>query len=227
MTVHYVTFLWGSKWHPRYADKLFASLRRNTTLEHRCVLISDRPVATSADDNFVIPRGYEDMMSRLGCLVRVVAFSRDFQAEMEVRQGDRIAVVDVDAVVTGSMDRAVDRHDELAILQGFNSTNPCPYNGSFWTFPALERHDVHDDCSVDSYHKLRVPFHAIPDDQGWLQYKFPEAVALTPAEGFYCFKKRTWPGGLELPEGARLVAFPGRDPAWYADKAPWIKEHWC
>ncbi len=145
------------------------------------------------------------------------------QAAMGAKQGDRIVNIDVDAVVTGNLDPLLDRDDEFTILQGFNSTNPCPFNGSLWMFRAGERHDVSDDFSLEQYKARNVPYHAIPDDQGWLHYKFPNAAAYMPADGAYCFKKKTWPG--ELPRGARIVAFPGRDPANYLH-LEWVRRHW-
>lgn len=154
-------------------------------------------------------------------------FDRAWQASNGMLQGDRIVNVDVDAVVTGGLDPLFDRDDEFTILQGFNTTNPCPFNGSLWMFRAGERHDVWGDFGPDAHAKFNVPIHAIADDQGWLHHKFPDAKAYTPADGAYCFKKATWPTrDLSLPQGARLVAFPGRKPHDYL-WLDWVRENWA
>ena len=136
------------------------------------------------------------------------------------------AAASFDCVVTGTLDHLFDRRREFTIMQGFNSTNPCPFNGSLWTFRAGERHDVWEDFSIGAHQKFAVPIHAIADDQGWLHYKFPNAAAYTPQDGVYCFKKKTWPEASKaLPEGACLVAFPGRTPEKYQG-LDWVQKHW-
>jgi hypothetical protein len=225
------TWLYGLKWAEHYVDRLFNGVRRNTKHPVRCVLISDRPVASNADLNVQFDaKADADLVSRLGCLIRMRMFDRHMQEHIGVQKGDRIVNVDVDAVIVGEIDPLFAHDDEFRIMQGFNSTNPCPFNGSLWTFRAGERHDVWDDFSFKNYRELGVPFHAIPDDQGWLHYKFPKASAYGPADGVYCFKKRTWPGrdetGNSLPAGARIVAFPGRDPMKFRH-LEWVQRHWC
>lgn len=221
------TWLWGKKWGTDYSQKLFVGLKRNIRQEFRTVLISDQTYPDSgADVVCAIPRDDYPLLAILGCLARMRVFSASMQEQMGAKKGDRIVNIDVDAVVTGELDPLFDRDDEFTILQGFNSTNPCPFNGSLWMFRAGERHDVSDDFSLEQYHARKVPFHAIPDDQGWLHYKFPDAKAYTPKDGAYCFKKKTWSSGDDaLPAGARVVAFPGRDPAKFLHLA-WVKRHW-
>lgn len=225
--LHVVTWLWGNKWHPHYVERLSRGLRRNLKQDFRLILVTDQP-GTWPVDVVVCPIAEVDkpLLSVLGCLVRMRVFDKWWQQSLGIEPGDRIVNIDVDAVITGELDQLFDRDDEFTIMQGFNSTNPCPYNGSLWMFRAGERHDVFDDFSLENYRKLGVPFHAIPDDQGWLHYKFPTGAAYTPEVGCYCFKKRTWPTpDLSLPKGARIVAFPGRKPHDYL-WLDWVKENW-
>lgn len=215
------SWLWGEKWGPQYAERLFAGLRRNINQNYRTVLISDRNNPRGADILYQIDA--EPLLAERGCLVRMRMFDAAWQSRIGVKPGDRIVNIDLDAVVTGELDPLFDRDDEFTIMQGFNSTNPCPFNGSLWMFRAGERHDVWDDFSIEA--SARVPYHAFPDDQGWLHYKFPKAKAYTPDDGVYCFKKKTWATGFELPANARIVAFPGRDPAKYIE-TDWVRENW-
>lgn len=231
MSLTVVTFLYGLKWAPHYVDKLFSGLRRNIRHPFRCALVSDRRIDTTADINVHLDvMSDAELLTRPGCLVRMRLFDRKVQSLLDVKPGDRIVNIDVDAVITGNLDPLFDRDDEFTIMQHFNSTNPCPFNGSLWMFRAGERHDVWDDFSLDKFApKGPVPVHAIPDDQGWLHSKFPNAKAYTPADGVYCFKKRTWPGtdetGNKLPTNAIIVAFPGRDPARFTH-LDWVARNW-
>lgn len=225
--LHVVTWLWGTKWPPHYVERLAAGLRRNLKQRYRFVLVTDQPISTiSAHHVCGIAAEDRVYLDRLGCLVRMRMFDKEWQAANDMNPGDRIVNIDVDCVVTDTVDPLFDRDDEFTIMQGFNTTNPCPFNGSLWMFRAGERHDVWDDFGPDAHAKYNVPIHAIADDQGWLHHKFPFAKAYTPEVGVYCFKKRTWPtGDMSLPKGARIVAFPGRKPEQYPG-LEWVQRHW-
>jgi hypothetical protein len=94
-------------------------------------------------------------------------------------------------------------------LQGINTTNPCPYNGSAWMLKAGARPDVWSDFSLENYAKLKVPFHAFPDDQGWFWHTLmPDAEAWGPSVGVYGFKKAGLAVGRRSAQNARVVAFP-------------------
>lgn len=225
------TWRWGSKWSGDYAGRLLAGLRRNLAQEHRTVLITDQPDDNTGFDVVVpIEAGDKRLLTAPGCLVRMRMFDAGWQARIGAARGDRIVNIDVDAVVTGPLDPLFLSDAEFIIMQGFNQTNPCPYNGSLWMFRAGERLDVFEDFSFESYARLGVPHHAFPDDQGWLRFKFPKAAAWRARDGVYAFKKITWPttsDGIKhgLPANARVVAFPGRDPADY-QWLGWVREHW-
>lgn len=187
--------------------------------------MSDKLERNGADAVHLIDEEDGKYLNKLGCLVRMRMFDEKWQRRINLLPRDRVVNIDVDCVITGPLDDLFNRDDEFTIMQGFNSTNPCPFNGSLWMFRAGERHDVWEDFSIDAHKKFNVPIHAIADDQGWLHYKFPEAKAYTPQDGIYAFKKKTWTTGLELPKEARIVAFPGRNPAKYSE-LKWVRENW-
>jgi len=218
------TWLWGVKWSPVYAERLFAGLHRNLNQQFRTVLLTDQIRSSRAD--FVTGIADNQFLRAPGCLARIALFDRQWQRDIGAGKGDRIVNIDVDAVITGQLDPLFDRDAEFTIMQGYNQTNPCPFNGSLWMFRAGERHDVWEDFSLHAFERYNVPIHSIPDDQGWLHHKFPKADAYATADGVYAFKKIGWKKGRrKLPLDARLVAFPGRDPAKYLE-CDWIKQHW-
>ena len=150
-------------------------------------------------------------------------FDPKWQATLGIKKGERIVNLDLDLVVTGQLDQLFER-DKFTILQGVNTTNPCPMNGSVWMLRAGERPDIWSDFSVTK--SAAVPFHSFPDDQGWFWHKIPDAGAWGPADGVYGFKKVGWPKGDGLPANARIVAFPGwRDPTKF-ENLDWVKKHW-
>lgn len=187
--------------------------------------MSDKLERNGADAVHLINEEDAPLLALPGCLARMRMFDPEWQERIGAQSGDRIINIDIDCVITGSIDHLFDRYNEFTIMQGFNSTNPCPFNGSLWTFRAGERHDVWTDFSLTAFEKFNVPIHAIADDQGWLHFKFPKAKAYSPQNGVYCFKKKTWTTGKQLPEGACVVAFPGRNPAKYQE-LDWVKANW-
>jgi hypothetical protein len=159
-----------------------------------------------------------------GCFARLRIFDREFQ-EWHFNIGDRIVCLDLDSVITGSIDYLFNTSADFLILQGANAANPCPYNGSVWMVRAGWRHDVWEDFSIEA--ASRVPFYEFPDDQGWFAHKLPGAPGWKVGEsGIYAFRKPAWPKGDALPSNARIVCFPGnRDPSQFVS-LPWVKEHW-
>jgi len=224
------TWLYGQKWSALHAERLFAGLRRNIDRPFRCALITDRVGVSGAD--IVVPIAPEDaeLTRRPGCLVRMRLFDRALQERLGVERGDRLVNMDIDAVVTGNLDPLFEPDDEFAIMQGFNSSNPCPFNGSLWSFRAGERHDVWDDFSLEHFRARGAQVHSFPDDQGWLFHKFPAARAYDPDVGVYAFHKRTWEVHSDehhtLPSNARFVAFPARRPDDFLH-LDWVRKHWA
>ncbi len=222
-----VTWLWGNKWPREYVERLAAGVRRNLKQPHRFAVMTDAPFAAGGVLTWEIPAEDRHLIEDRGCFARMRLFDKGWQEANGIGSGDRVVNMDVDIVVTGPLDPLFDRDAEFTIMQGYNGTNPCPFNGSLWMFRGGERHDVWDDFSLEAYGTRGVPFHAFPDDQGWLHHKFPNARAYTPKDGVYAMKKNGWgsAGRRGLPQGACLVAFPGRDPKKYIE-CDWVVKHW-
>jgi hypothetical protein len=222
--LHITTWLWGGAYAEHYVIRLAAAVHRNLNEAHRFICFTDSPRGINGINQFQIPN--PELTARPGCFARLRLFDPALQERVGIKPGDRVVNLDLDLVVTGNLDPLFDRKDDFTILQGINTTNPCPYNGSIWMMKAGARPDVWADFSLENYTRLGVPFHSIPDDQGWFQYKMPDAGSWGPADGVYGFKKLGWPSGDALPENARVVAFPGwRDPVKF-EHIKWVKDNW-
>lgn len=203
------TFFWGTKYGPEYLEKLKAGVARNLSEPYEFRVFEPEDMALTQ-----IP----------GCFARLRAFDPDWQARQGINEGDRIVCLDLDLIVTGSLDGLFHREEGFTILQGVNSSNPCPYNGSAWMLRAGYRPDVWSGFSLEAAEA--VPFDSFPDDQAWFAHMMPDAGAFGPETGVYAFQKPGWPKGNNLPRNARIVAFPGwRDPVGF-QHLPWVQEHW-
>jgi hypothetical protein len=216
------TWLWGDKYSPEDVAKLAAGCRRHITEPFRFLCITD--------DLSKAPEGTEPWLIRdmeltkvKGCFARLRMFDPDWQETVAIT---RLLNLDLDLIITGDMDPMVQRPEPFVILQGANSSNPCPYNGSVMLIKVGAHPEVWRDFSLEK--AAQVPFHEFPDDQGWIHHKVPNAAGWQAGSnsGVYAFHKPGWPGGDGLPAGARLVAFPGsRDPRQFTH-LDWVKEHW-
>lgn len=204
--------MWGDKYSPDYISRLFGGVRRNLSRPYQTWMFSP-----SEEDRHLadIP----------GCFARLRMFDPGWQAAHGFEPGDRIVCLDLDLIITGPLDDLFDRPEPFVILQGVNTSNPCPMNGSIWMLRAGYRPDVWNDFSLEA--ARAIPFDSFPDDQAWFAYKLPDAGAYTDQDGVYAFHKRSWPRGETLPKNAKVVAFPGwRDPSGFTH-LPWVAEHWA
>lgn len=223
-----LTWLWGDKYGRDDVAKLSAGFDRHLRRVHRFVCVTD-----SLD---VVPKSIEacpimdiEMTRVKGCFARLRMFDPAWQEALGAN--DQIVCADLDMVITGPLDPLFDRPEPFVILQGANSENPCPFNGSLMMLRAGAHSEVWSEFSLEK--AKRIKFHEFPDDQGWIWHKIPKAAGWKagPESGVYSFHKPGWPSRLPnasnaLPKDARMVVFPGyRSPKQFKDLG-WVKEHW-
>lgn len=205
-----VAWKWGAKYGDEYVARLSNALSRHLP-EARLIVAA--PVAED-----------EHLTNIPGCFARLRTFDPQWQAANGIAPGERIVVMDLDMVVTGSLSEIFDRAEPFVILQGVNAKNPCPYNGSVWMLRAGYRPDVSTDFSLERVRQ--VPFYIYPEDQGWFAHMLPYAASFGPKQGVYGFRKPGWPRCDALPSNARLVAFFGnRDPSQFT-YLDWVRRNW-
>jgi hypothetical protein len=230
-----VTYLWGSKFNVADVDKLAAGVKRNLTQPHRFVVITDRNPRDMAHESWSIPEADIPLTEIKGCYARLRLFDPVWQAAHGIAQGQRIALIDLDTVITGPLDPIFDRPEPFVIMQGGNSHNPCNFNGALQMLRAGAHPDVWGDFNLEA--ASRVPFYEFPDDQGWIWAKLPDAAGWKCGveSGVFVYHKPGWPGWDDirnstrkdrLPAGARLVTFSGwRNPQRF-EHLDWVKSNW-
>lgn len=233
--IHFLTWMWGAKFGGNDLLKLCDALKRNVSGEYRVVCITDRPdkqmdFIPASFDYVQIGRADLELTKIKGCFARLRLFDPKWQQRIGINEGDRIVQIDLDTVITGNLDALFDRSESFVITQGGNASNPCPYNGCLQMLRAGYHPEVWQDFSLEA--AARVPFHAFPDDQGWLAAKLPNAAGwkIGSESGVYVYQKPGWPGypdktHTELPEGARLVTFINKHPA-DVGHLDWVRKHW-
>lgn len=208
------TWCWGDKYPGHYVERLRAGVARHLLQPYRWEVFAPEP---------------EDMplTERPGCLCRLRMFDPAWQAKHGIERGDRLVCMDLDSIVTGPLDHIFDREEPFLILQGANSSNPCPYNGSLAQLRGGEHAEVWTKFTTKEAAKAAI--FEFFDDQAWYWHVLPNAAGWKAgkASGVYAFRKPSWPSHTDdLPPPASLVAFPGwRDPSKFTHLS-WVQEHW-
>lgn len=208
-----VTWLWGTKYSDEDVRKLHSGLSRHLKQQHRFFVA--KPLA---NDQY--------LTDIKGCFCRLRMFDPEWQKLMQMAEDDKLVCIDLDVVITGPLDHLFNRPETFMILQGANTLNPCPFNGSLMMLRAGWHADVWSDFSIQKVQS--VPFHEFPDDQGWIHHKLPRAAGWQAGarSGVYAFQKPGWPKGVDLPKDACMVVFPGwRSPQTFKH-IKWVQQHW-
>lgn len=222
MALTVVTWWWGNKYDEKYVRRLRDGFARNLSEPHRFLVVTDNKIE-GIETTLIKDPG---LTKHKGCLVRLRMFDDVWQRDIGIAKDDRIVVVDLDVVVTGSLDILFNKASPFNILKGANASNPCPYNGSMWMLRGGYAPQVWDEFTLERLGK--IPRHEFPDDQGWMHHLLPneDGWEVGLRSGIYAFHKPGWPGGDELPDGARLIVFPGkRDPSQF-EHLSWVTDHW-
>lgn len=220
------TWLWGEKYTPVYVERLYAGIKKNLKQPFRFMVMTERERQVEFSDGIERHAIKDPGLAKYkGCLVRLRMFDPGWQQNRGIE--DRLVCIDLDVVITGSLDALFDRPEKLVVLKGANASNPCPYNCSVVMTRRGAHPELWHEFSIERIQK--IPHYQFPDDQGWLAHRVPNAAGwyVGRSSGIYAFQKPGWPdGSAELPYDARLVAFPGwRDPAEFIT-LPWIRKHW-
>lgn len=211
--ISFCTWIWGDKYDESYIEKLHNGLRRNLTYRFNFRVFS--------------PMGEDKELCKVpGCFARLRMFDPVWQKRNGLVEGEKLVCLDLDLVITGSLESLFNRTESFVILHGANAVNPCKFNGSVMMLTIGKHAEVWEDFSLEKARE--VPFHEFPDDQGWLWHKLPEAAGWQngPWSGIYAFGKRWWPKNHQLPQGAKIVSFFGkRDPSQFTH-LDWVRQHW-
>jgi hypothetical protein len=237
-----VTFLWKpfegyrSQFKGEHVDVLARMVRRNLSVPHRFVCITDDPsdITEKVDilplwsDHAEIPSPHDRKgKHNPSCYRRLKIFARDAADWL----GTRILSLDLDCVITGSLDELVARPEDFVIWGETNATSP--YNGSMVLLTAGARPQVWESFDRETSPAASFAAGYFGSDQGWIAYCLgPHEARFRADEGVLSYrlhvKRGTHGNRLELPRHARVVFFHGEVDPWSpeAQRLDWVREHW-
>ena len=230
-----------------HVNRFASMVSRHLTLEHEIVCITDDP--EGIDPSVRIVPLWDDLREFGMCWTRL----RVFSPEMRELIGPRFVSIDLDCVITGSLDPLFNIPDSFKAWK--NISHGTTYCGSMFLMDAGARSEVWDRFSPDEIVYLKISprmkrkasrfIHPdayaagmrIGSDQAWMSYVLgPGEKMWTRKDGVLshtdpslCPDKMGRASVAEPPEGCRIVFFHGAgDPsqARVQMQHPWIVDHW-
>jgi hypothetical protein len=197
---------------------------RNLSLPYRFVCVTDDTIA-----------GVETVKPDLRKHIPGTIFARLMQhnpAWAKANLGERILSLDLDVVLTGSIDHIAGRPEPIVLWRNPNFPQPgrAFYQSSVQLFSAGARPELWNDFDPKETPKW-VNWRFGGKEQAWISERLPwDEAYFDHNDGIYGAGRLGGAGVYsELPDNACIVSFPGkREPSQKEtqERHPWIKEHY-
>jgi len=184
---------------------------------NRFILITDDP--TGIDPDIEIMPLWDDYLSLGGCYNRMKVYSL---------LADKFLMVDLDCVITGSIQHLLDRPESVVLNRYCLPVNPRQfYNGALQLItPGEEAARIWYDFRPSVIPKLRHRGikQYVGTDQAWLSYYLGADIpTFGPEDGIRDIRNI----GVRLPDNTCIVFFHGAKDPSQAMNLPWVRDHWC
>jgi hypothetical protein len=238
---------WGNRYGAEHLQKMQSMLARHLSLPHRITCITDRPEDVPAgmgtfDVKHTVSKGDFNCIRRMWLYAGRLK-DRPWPGDL----GDRLLQLDLDVVLTGSLDSIVDRPEPLVIWKSESTKKPNRPHG--WAYNATVLL-LTPGARADVWTRYRANPRLVERDAnvaGWdVKCNSDQAIATyllkdgpvaswTAEDGIHSYRAFAGPDGNRdrgLPDGCRIVSFHGRRGKRHPGskelqaKSPWIVEHW-
>lgn len=164
-------------------------VRRHLTLPHRLAVVTDVPGDYGHIDVISPPGDFEDVrIPTWGehmpqCLRRLAMFRPDAASIF----GERFVSMDMDCVISGSLDPLFDRLEDFVMYRG--TTKARPYNGSMVMMTAGARPQVYEQFTQDG--AIAAGHRFLGSDQAWISHVLgPGEAVWDAADGVHAWSSR-------------------------------------
>lgn len=227
------TYLWrdpsranrGYVCGPEHVQILKAMVHRNLTVPHRFVCVTDEKI----DGVETFPLNYAKHVEGT-VFLRLMQHNPKYGAQLNATQ---VLNLDVDMVVTGSLDKLVSRTADFTIWKNPNFPTPkrAYFQSSVQLFNPGSRPQLYEEFDPLTT-PVWVNWRFGGREQAWISecLSWKDTPVFTDADGVYGLGRLRGAGIYEtLPDNACLVSTPGARAPWQPqvqDDFPWIKEHY-
>lgn len=221
MTLAVVAWKWRGprEFTSQHVNTLARAIRANLTVDHEFVCVTDDPKGLDRSIRPVPLPKFEHIKVRPGfpsCYVRLRAFDPDFARQL----GPRFLTIDVDAVITGSLDHLVKRDEPIVLWENLGKPGRIHYQGGLLLMDAGARPEVWERFQGEASRDLTQARGLVGSDQAWITHcLYPGEASWTYHDGLafqsHCERGRP-------PAWACMVQITGRLKPWH----PGFRLHW-
>lgn len=196
---------------PEHVNRWAQMVRRHLTIPHRIACVTDH--AEGLDSSIEIispPRDFEDVRiptwndRKPQCLRRISMFRPDAAKTF----GDRFVCMDLDCVISSSLDPLFDVSDDFKMMIG-TAPRLRPYNGSMMLMTAGARPQVYSEFTLER--ATLAGKHFLGSDQAWIAFSLGWGEATwDESDGAVWFSPRYSMGD----PSCRVMFFPGDTKPW-------------
>lgn len=238
MMIHVICLKWGDKYGPEYVNRLYASIKRNTTKPFKfwCFTENNKSIHP---DVLTVPLKYADRLD--SWWNKIMLFSNELPDA--IATGDLIFYVDLDTVITGNIDELItEQIPEIILLRDFyhGIAKTAGHVGSGLMMWKHGDYDFIWDRFIKNPEEAIAAAHP-HGDQWWVEHCL---------ESWYCWQD-IFPGRVVsfklhchegLPQKAKIICYHGKPSIpesvtmtthqatagkrWTTQPAPWILDHW-
>lgn len=204
----------GRLYGPHYANILYNSLRRNSTIPFRFVCFTDDREGL---DPAIEARPFPYMLRGWWCKIPLFA-------PAPCIADDQIVAIDLDVVITGNIDWLLTYRGDFCAVRDW--TRSKYYNGSLWSLRAGKNTHVWEKF-VDQGDEVMKTYYS---DQEWIREQIPQADTFQDLFPGNVLSFAQHFNNLEKPEfskEASIYLFHGfPKPSEAAKRILWVREHW-
>lgn len=184
-------------------------VRRNLTIDHELACVTDMPEGIDPRVRIIAPPNeFLDITlptwkaARPQCLRRLTMFRRD---AADIFGAERIVCMDLDLIVSGSLDPVLDIDEDFRIFRGTASGRI--YNGSMMSIRAGSRPQVYETFTPAG--AISAGKRYVGSDQAWISQCIPGEPTWGPEHGVHW-----WGDRLNRVTDGRMLFFPGTVKPW-------------
>lgn len=222
-----VCMKWGEQYGADHVNRLHEMLRRNVSQPFRLTCFTDRYFESGARllPLPVTPKT-EGMHGKKLRYTKLWFYSKNCA---DLFGGRKALFLDLDVVITGSLDPLLDSDDDIKLWD--DPHQKTPYNSSIVLHKTGTRTAIWDRFDPETSPTVCERNKVIGHDQNWVSVVIgPNEPTWKKSDGIYSFRNDIMrPNLKELPDDARIVVFHGpRDASQESIQVryPWVKEHW-
>jgi hypothetical protein len=232
-SISFVCYQWNDgfrEYLPEHVNVLAAAIKRNFSLPHRFICITDETEGFSGNVEVMPLPDEARALAKLRTVENNDKLPSSYRrlwtfSEAAKCLGDRVMMLDIDCVITRSLDPLFEMQDDFVGWTPSTKWGMPRVGGGTWLLRTGTRTKVWTEFSVSGARAAhRAGFRG--SDQAWISCKLGSTCARWPLDAGIYQKQDMAHNWGRLPPDARIVHFNGDQKPWHKLSIPWVRKNW-